>query len=332
MSGFTAEDGSPAVSSADFLAALQGSVAPADEQADPATPPASTTADASTPATAATPAEATPTPPDELTLTRAKLAKLEEEGQRRESTYTHNVRQQREALDAAQRDRDAYAQQLRDQQAHATQATEAAWQAQVQQAQAWVRDAPDVGTQQDRMRILSAAIKEHDADAKMAQADAKLAQVAPVVEELSGLHQQVEIRRFVDTGVSALQTQGAENLATETGVSVDEVRVYLSKPAVVQRLQRALAMNAQAQALGFPTPTTFQDLGEQIRDHFLDLAAARGKAEERQIQTNQQQLVASGATRGDGGGGGAPPREIKSMKDVSVDDFGRAWRGEPLRR
>lgn len=345
MSAFTTDAGLPAVSSDAFAAALFGAPAPDPEPAAPAEAPAPPEADATPPAqeatetpaeaTAETPAEtppATEAPKDELAELKARLAQMEEADKRRESQYSANVRQQREAMEAAQRRADEAEKRLAEESARVAKAAEDEWNSRVAQARERVRTEADPGTRQWLESQLQAAIQQHDAEQRLAEAnrlraeaEAKEQRLAPVFAELTGLQQQLQVKQTVDQGLASLTDQGAQNLAAETGVPVEEVRAYLQRPAITERLSRALALTTIAQLTGQPVPTVFQDLGEQIRDHFVDLAAARTQAEAKLIASNQRALAESGATRGDGGGGGTPPpRQIRAMADVTADDFARA--------
>lgn len=334
MSAFSAEDGSPAVSSEDFRAALDLGPAPDTAPVAPDTQPAPK--EATPPDSPATPPVPAPdeetAPPDELTTLKARLAAIEAESQRRERTYSANVQQQREALQAAQRERDTYAQRARDWETNSAKAEEDRWQQQVAGWRQQVANERDPQNQQYLQGLLTTVIREHEAETKLAQANAKEQQLAPVMQQLGGLQQMATLQQFVGLGVQSLQTAGADQLAAEVGVPADEVRAYLARPQIVERLQRALAHQEYSRQQGLPIPTTFVDLGEQIKEHFADLAAARSGAEERLIAGNQGDLVRSGATRGDGGGGaGSPARQINTMADVTTDDWLRALRGEPVR-
>lgn len=334
MSGFVAEDGSLAVSTEDFRAALMGG-AESDAEPTAATPePAQTEDPAETPATATTEAQ-TETPegatppaqtPDELATLRAEMVALRQEQERQRGTYDNNTRQQREALEAAKREADTLRQQHAALTKSQAEATEAQFKAYVADWEARIKAAPDGAEKTAARTWLDAEVKGHAADQKAAEAQRLTETFAPVMQQLEGLRVQNEIASTVQRNLDLIQTQGAEQLAREVGAPVDEIRAFLKRPDVAQQYAPIFALMRQEELAGRPVPVGLLNvIGTNHRTYWAEKVADRKAAEDRLIESNQRQLVASGATRADGGGGaGAPPKSIDTFADVTSDMYARA--------
>jgi hypothetical protein len=338
MSG--SQDGSLAVSTEDFLAALTGGTE-SDGEPTVATPePVQPEASTPTPATATPetqaeqPVETPPAQtPDELATLRAELAAIRQEQERQRGTYDNNTRQQREALEAAKREADTYRQQVADLAKSRADDDERAFD---RQRQAWedqYRTYPDGAEKTAARAWIDAQVMQHAAEQKTSAADRKAAEAerlsasfAPVVQQLQGWQAQNEIATGVQQAVALIHDQGAAQLAAEVGADVAEIRAYLQRPEVARQYQQVFALLKQAERNQQPLPLgLLEGLGNRDRAYWAEKIADRKAAEDRLIGDNQRELVASGATRAEGGGGsGGGRKSIDSFADVTPEMFGAA--------